>query len=284
MFHTVTGSCHTNALFICLWAFNRNKSHCQSVFWMKDDVMWWMVCACAELQDQAASEEDGLDGEAWARPLAQLWQNRPYNPEREKEYNREMGLRPPYCAVCTLFQAHQQVRRPGSEICVYLFPVAQVSDTSCAFLYDVLFVFSLKGARASRPWCSPGVRWGQSLWFQRDVSPPPPRTAQTSSRPQLTWRRTAAVCSSAAPCAVSVCTLVSTALTTITRLLFPSSTSCLWCLTGVIYLFIFIYRLYSILIKESCKKIIISFCKKKTEIWTVFHNDNNQKCFSKSAY
>uniref|UniRef100_A0A672MLV9 [histone H3]-trimethyl-L-lysine(9) demethylase n=1 Tax=Sinocyclocheilus grahami TaxID=75366 RepID=A0A672MLV9_SINGR len=60
--------------------------------------------------DQAASEEDGLDGEAWARPLAQLWQNRMYNPEREREYNREMGLRPPYCAVCALFQAHQRVR------------------------------------------------------------------------------------------------------------------------------------------------------------------------------
>uniref|UniRef100_A0A8C2J1U0 [histone H3]-trimethyl-L-lysine(9) demethylase n=1 Tax=Cyprinus carpio TaxID=7962 RepID=A0A8C2J1U0_CYPCA len=68
--------------------------------------------------DQAVSEEDGLDGEAWARPLTQLWQNRPYNPEREREYNREMGLRPPYCAVCALFQAHQQV----------------LSDTSCAFL------------------------------------------------------------------------------------------------------------------------------------------------------
>uniref|UniRef100_A0A8C1KES6 [histone H3]-trimethyl-L-lysine(9) demethylase n=1 Tax=Cyprinus carpio TaxID=7962 RepID=A0A8C1KES6_CYPCA len=63
------------------------------------------------VSDQAASEEDGLDGEAWARPLAQLWQNRPYNPEREREYNREMGLRPPYCAVCVLFQAHQRVSR-----------------------------------------------------------------------------------------------------------------------------------------------------------------------------
>uniref|UniRef100_A0A8C1XJ76 [histone H3]-trimethyl-L-lysine(9) demethylase n=1 Tax=Cyprinus carpio TaxID=7962 RepID=A0A8C1XJ76_CYPCA len=67
--------------------------------------------ASCTLQDQAASEEDGLDGEAWARPLAQLWQNRPYNPEREREYNREMGLRPPYCAVCVLFQAHQRVSR-----------------------------------------------------------------------------------------------------------------------------------------------------------------------------
>ncbi len=119
------------------------KSHCKSIFWMKDDVMWWIVCACAELQDQAASEEDGLDGEAWARPLAQLWQNRPYNPEREREYNREMGLRPPYCAVCTLFQAHQQVRLAWfRDLCLSVSCrwVYQVSDTSCAFLYDVLFM------------------------------------------------------------------------------------------------------------------------------------------------
>uniref|UniRef100_A0A673H960 [histone H3]-trimethyl-L-lysine(9) demethylase n=1 Tax=Sinocyclocheilus rhinocerous TaxID=307959 RepID=A0A673H960_9TELE len=80
----------------------------------------WIVCACAELQDQAASEEDGLDGEAWARPVAQLWQNRPYNPEREREYNREMGLRPPYCAVCALFKGHQQSEGGESEPTVVL--------------------------------------------------------------------------------------------------------------------------------------------------------------------
>uniref|UniRef100_A0A671SQW0 [histone H3]-trimethyl-L-lysine(9) demethylase n=1 Tax=Sinocyclocheilus anshuiensis TaxID=1608454 RepID=A0A671SQW0_9TELE len=73
-----------------------------------------------QLQDQAVSEEDGLDGEAWARPLAQLWQNRPYNPEREREYNREMGLRPPYCAVCALFQAHQRSEGGESEPTVVL--------------------------------------------------------------------------------------------------------------------------------------------------------------------
>uniref|UniRef100_A0A673H7M9 [histone H3]-trimethyl-L-lysine(9) demethylase n=1 Tax=Sinocyclocheilus rhinocerous TaxID=307959 RepID=A0A673H7M9_9TELE len=73
-----------------------------------------------ELQDQAASEEDGLDGEAWARPVAQLWQNRPYNPEREREYNREMGLRPPYCAVCALFKGHQQSEGGESEPTVVL--------------------------------------------------------------------------------------------------------------------------------------------------------------------
>ncbi|XP_067314983.1 lysine-specific demethylase 4A isoform X2 [Pseudorasbora parva] len=73
-----------------------------------------------ELQDPAASEEDGLDGEAWARPLTQLWQNRPYNPDKEREYNREMGLLPPYCAVCMLFQAHQRSEGGESEPAVML--------------------------------------------------------------------------------------------------------------------------------------------------------------------
>ncbi|KAK3575231.1 hypothetical protein QTP86_023375 [Hemibagrus guttatus] len=61
-----------------------------------------------ELQDQALIEEDGLEGELWAKPLAQLWQNRPYNGQREREYNREIGLQPPYCAVCMIFQTHQR--------------------------------------------------------------------------------------------------------------------------------------------------------------------------------
>ncbi|XP_035379907.1 lysine-specific demethylase 4A [Electrophorus electricus] len=61
-----------------------------------------------ELQDQALIDEEGLEGESWAKRLALLWQNRPYNEEREREYNREMGLQSPYCAVCMLFQAHQR--------------------------------------------------------------------------------------------------------------------------------------------------------------------------------
>ncbi|MCI4375466.1 hypothetical protein PGIGA_G00109720 [Pangasianodon gigas] len=61
-----------------------------------------------EFHDQALIEEDGLEGELWAKPLAQLWQNRPYNELREREYNREMGLQPPYCAVCMIFQTHQR--------------------------------------------------------------------------------------------------------------------------------------------------------------------------------
>ncbi|XP_053539680.1 uncharacterized protein kdm4aa [Ictalurus punctatus] len=68
-----------------------------------------------ELQDQALIEEDGLEGELWAKPLAQLWQNRPYNEQRERAYNREMGLQPPYCAVCMIFQTHQRSEEADCE-------------------------------------------------------------------------------------------------------------------------------------------------------------------------
>ncbi|KAI4886619.1 hypothetical protein NFI96_012741, partial [Prochilodus magdalenae] len=69
-----------------------------------------------ELQDQAGFDEDWLEGESWAKPLALLWQNRPYNKEREREYNREMGHQPPYCAVCILFQAYQRSGGPDIEV------------------------------------------------------------------------------------------------------------------------------------------------------------------------
>uniref|UniRef100_A0A8B9LP11 [histone H3]-trimethyl-L-lysine(9) demethylase n=1 Tax=Astyanax mexicanus TaxID=7994 RepID=A0A8B9LP11_ASTMX len=73
------------------------------------------VFVCTELQEQAGVEEDWLEGESWAKPLAQLWQNRPYNEEREREYNREMGLQPPYCAVCMLFQTYLRVNSTASQ-------------------------------------------------------------------------------------------------------------------------------------------------------------------------
>uniref|UniRef100_A0AAR2JAQ8 [histone H3]-trimethyl-L-lysine(9) demethylase n=1 Tax=Pygocentrus nattereri TaxID=42514 RepID=A0AAR2JAQ8_PYGNA len=66
-------------------------------------------------EEMKSEEKDWLEGESWAKPLAQLWQNRPYNEEREREYNREMGLQPPYCAVCMLFQTYQRVRSTASE-------------------------------------------------------------------------------------------------------------------------------------------------------------------------
>ncbi|XP_071010627.1 lysine-specific demethylase 4A isoform X2 [Oncorhynchus clarkii lewisi] len=61
-----------------------------------------------ELPEQPPVDEDGLEGESWAKPLAHLWQNRPPNLKKEKEYNRCMGLQAPYCSVCSLFQAFQQ--------------------------------------------------------------------------------------------------------------------------------------------------------------------------------
>ncbi|CAB1324049.1 unnamed protein product, partial [Coregonus sp. 'balchen'] len=62
-----------------------------------------------ELPEQPPLEEDGLEGESWAKPLAHLWQNRPPNLKKEKEYNSCMGLQAPYCSVCSLFQAYQQM-------------------------------------------------------------------------------------------------------------------------------------------------------------------------------
>uniref|UniRef100_A0A673WRN0 [histone H3]-trimethyl-L-lysine(9) demethylase n=1 Tax=Salmo trutta TaxID=8032 RepID=A0A673WRN0_SALTR len=67
------------------------------------------------LPEQPPVDEDGLEGESWAKPLAHLWQNRPPNLKKEKEYNRCMGLQAPYCSVCSLFQAFQQVRKEREE-------------------------------------------------------------------------------------------------------------------------------------------------------------------------
>ncbi|PKU46454.1 lysine-specific demethylase 4a [Limosa lapponica baueri] len=57
--------------------------------------------------EQLTPEEEAEETEAWAKPLSQLWQNRPPNFEAEKEYNRTMAQQSPYCAVCMLFQTYQ---------------------------------------------------------------------------------------------------------------------------------------------------------------------------------
>ncbi|XP_014045457.1 lysine-specific demethylase 4A isoform X2 [Salmo salar] len=46
--------------------------------------------------------------EEWAKPLAQLWQSRPYNPQAERSYNQRMGLQAPYCSICLLFHTYDQ--------------------------------------------------------------------------------------------------------------------------------------------------------------------------------
>ncbi|KAF3691368.1 Lysine-specific demethylase 4B [Channa argus] len=59
-------------------------------------------------------EEGGLEGESWAKPLAHLWQSRPPNLKKEREYNQRMGSKPPYCSVCTLFHMYQQTECANS--------------------------------------------------------------------------------------------------------------------------------------------------------------------------
>ncbi|KAJ6659448.1 hypothetical protein lerEdw1_018682 [Lerista edwardsae] len=60
-----------------------------------------------EMSEQLAPEDETEEMETWAKPLSQLWQNRPPNFEAEKEYNAAMAQQPPYCAVCMLFQTYQ---------------------------------------------------------------------------------------------------------------------------------------------------------------------------------
>ncbi|XP_070687821.1 lysine-specific demethylase 4A isoform X2 [Pempheris klunzingeri] len=59
-------------------------------------------------------EEGGLEGESWAKPLAHLWQSRPPNLKKEREYNQRMGSKPPYCSICMLFHTYQQTECANS--------------------------------------------------------------------------------------------------------------------------------------------------------------------------
>ncbi|XP_029929652.1 lysine-specific demethylase 4A-like isoform X2 [Myripristis murdjan] len=53
--------------------------------------------------------------EEWAKPLTQLWQCRPYNPQAEREYNRSMGQQAPYCSICLLFHTYHQSELSSSS-------------------------------------------------------------------------------------------------------------------------------------------------------------------------
>ncbi|XP_044216484.1 lysine-specific demethylase 4A [Thunnus albacares] len=61
-------------------------------------------------------EEGGLEGEGWAKPLAHLWQSRPPNMKKEREYNQRMGSKPPYCSICMLFHTYQQTECANSAV------------------------------------------------------------------------------------------------------------------------------------------------------------------------
>lgn len=68
-----------------------------------------LVRASEAPQEALPVEEGGLEGESWAKPLAHLWQSRPPNLKKEREYNQQMCSKPPYCSICMLFYTYQQV-------------------------------------------------------------------------------------------------------------------------------------------------------------------------------
>ncbi|XP_057356111.1 lysine-specific demethylase 4A isoform X3 [Manis pentadactyla] len=71
-----------------------------------------------ETSEQPTPEEEAEETEAWAKPLSQLWQNRPPNFEAEKEFNETMAQQAPHCAVCMIFQTYHQVEFGGlSQSC-----------------------------------------------------------------------------------------------------------------------------------------------------------------------
>ncbi|XP_028284310.1 lysine-specific demethylase 4A isoform X2 [Parambassis ranga] len=56
----------------------------------------------------ADMEVEQEEKEEWAKPLTQLWQCRPCNPQAEREYNKNMGQQAPYCSICLLFYTYHQ--------------------------------------------------------------------------------------------------------------------------------------------------------------------------------
>uniref|UniRef100_A0A674D6S0 [histone H3]-trimethyl-L-lysine(9) demethylase n=1 Tax=Salmo trutta TaxID=8032 RepID=A0A674D6S0_SALTR len=67
-----------------------------------------------ELYVNMEDEPEEEEKEEWAKPLAQLWQSRPYNPQAEREYNKLMGLQAPYCSICLLFHTYDQSESSGN--------------------------------------------------------------------------------------------------------------------------------------------------------------------------
>lgn len=70
-----------------------------------------------EASEQLTTEEEAEETEAWAKPLSQLWQNRPPNFEAEKEFNETMARQAPHCSVCMIFQIYHQVS-PLQPLCL----------------------------------------------------------------------------------------------------------------------------------------------------------------------
>ncbi|XP_032421703.1 lysine-specific demethylase 4A isoform X1 [Xiphophorus hellerii] len=82
---------------------------------------------CGDEDQDVSIEVEQEEKEEWAKPLTQLWQSQPYNPQAEWDYNKMMGQQPPYCSICLLFYTYHQsesgnessslmlVNRPGGR-------------------------------------------------------------------------------------------------------------------------------------------------------------------------
>ncbi|XP_026168888.1 lysine-specific demethylase 4A isoform X2 [Mastacembelus armatus] len=60
-------------------------------------------------------EGEQEEKEEWAKPLTQLWQCQPYNPQAEREYNMMMGKHAPFCSICLLFHTYHQSESPSGS-------------------------------------------------------------------------------------------------------------------------------------------------------------------------
>uniref|UniRef100_A0AAX7VQT3 [histone H3]-trimethyl-L-lysine(9) demethylase n=1 Tax=Astatotilapia calliptera TaxID=8154 RepID=A0AAX7VQT3_ASTCA len=71
-------------------------------------------CASETPEEPPPVEAGGVEGEGWAKPLAHLWQSRPPNLKKEREYNQRIGSKPPYCSICLLFHTYHQTECANS--------------------------------------------------------------------------------------------------------------------------------------------------------------------------
>ncbi|KAI3375104.1 hypothetical protein L3Q82_021625, partial [Scortum barcoo] len=110
---------HCLAMHILLQQVSEEQSYCKSVVQkQQQQAQLPKLPRHHPLIRELHSDDDMyVDGEVeqeekedWAKPLTQLWQCRPYNPQAEKEYNKIMGQRAPYCSICLLFHTYHQVK------------------------------------------------------------------------------------------------------------------------------------------------------------------------------
>uniref|UniRef100_A0A8C7PL00 [histone H3]-trimethyl-L-lysine(9) demethylase n=1 Tax=Oncorhynchus mykiss TaxID=8022 RepID=A0A8C7PL00_ONCMY len=101
-------------LFYLITSFHNLKLHTDDAWYDTFHVTSDFTNVSCQHELYVNMEDEPEETEEWAKPLAQLWQSRPYNPQAEREYNQLMGLQAPYCSICLLFHTYDQVRTPLS--------------------------------------------------------------------------------------------------------------------------------------------------------------------------